>query len=73
MSHAIRHFQIRDNASREIVHQKKVRVTHIGGKDNPTDIFTKEQKDTEHFLKLRNIIISLPFNSDHSLESSSTS
>ena len=57
----IRHIQIRENATREAVHKKKVKIHHVGGKDNPADIFTKEQKDTTHFLKLRDIILSKPF------------
>ena len=56
---SIRHIQIRDNASREAVHIKKITITHVGGKDNPADIFTKEQKDTDHFLKLRDIVLFL--------------
>ena len=57
----IRHFQIRENATRESVHNKQVSIKHIDGKLNPADIFTKEQKDTLHFIKLRDIIMSKPF------------
>ena len=56
----IRHIQIRENATREAVKNKQVAIHHIGGKDNPADIFTKEQKDTSLFLKLRNIILPPP-------------
>ena len=59
-SRAIRHIQIRENASREAVQNKQVQVSHIGGKQNPADIFTKEQKDAAHFLQLREIIMYVP-------------
>ena len=57
----IRHIQIRENATRESVQNKIVEIKHVAGKTNPADIFTKEQKDVSHFLKLRNIILSPPF------------
>ena len=60
-SRNIRYIQIRDNATREAVHDKTVSVSHIPGKINPSDIFTKEQKDAGHFIKLRDIILSKPF------------
>lgn len=60
-SRNIRHIQIRDNATREAVHKKTVSMSHIPGKANPSDIFTKEQKDASHFIKLRDIILSKPF------------
>ena len=46
----IRPIQIRENVTREAAHNKKVKVEHNGGKDNPPDIFAKERKDTSHFL-----------------------
>ena len=57
----IRLIQIRENATREAVHKKQVTIHHIPGKNNPADIFTKEQKDSTHFLTLRDIILSKPF------------
>lgn len=60
-SRNIRHFQIRENATRESVHNKQITNKHIDGKLNPADIFTKEQKDTLHFITLRDIIMSKPF------------
>lgn len=29
-------------------------VKYIAGKQNPLDIFTKEDKDTDHFIEARN-------------------
>ena len=60
-SRNIRHIQIRENASREAVQNNTVTISHIPGKENPSDIFTKEQKDPNHFIKLRDIILSKPF------------
>ena len=57
----IRRIQIRENVTREAVQNKQVEIHHIEGKSNPADIFTKEQKDTSHFLTLRDIILSKPF------------
>ena len=68
----IRHIQIRENATRESVLNKTVNIEHIGGKDNPADIFTKEQKDSNHFLKLRDIILSQPFSNTSPNFSSTT-
>ena len=34
-----------------------IKVAHVEGKQNPSDIFTKEDKDTEHFKKLRNSLL----------------
>ena len=65
-SRVIRHIQIRENASREAMQNKKVLITHIQGKHNPADILTKEQKDPSSFLTLRNIIMSPPFQPDPS-------
>ena len=73
-SRNIRHIQIRENATRESFQNKKVSVSHVGGKNTPADIFTKEQKDPSHFIKLSDIILSKPFssfpstNSDESLK-----
>ena len=51
------HIQIRDNAIREAVQNKFVSVQHIAGAVNLADLFTKEQKDPQHFMLLRNIIM----------------
>ena len=56
----LRHLQINENAVRESVQSNKIRLLHVPGSENLSDIFTKEDKNTSHFLKLRNIILSHP-------------
>ena len=56
-----RHMQIRENAIRESVQNKKVQLVHIDGKTNLADLFTKEDKDIAHFITIRNQILCLPF------------
>ena len=56
-----RHMQIRENAIRESVQNKKVQIVHIDGKTNLADLFTKEDKDIAHFITIRNQILCLPF------------
>ena len=53
--------QIRENAIRESVQNKTVTIKHVDGKTNLADIFTKEDKDIAHFLKIRDTLMSLPF------------
>jgi hypothetical protein len=53
----LRHVQIRENAIREGVFAGIFDVKHISGKDNPSNIFTKEDKDIEHFVNVRNSIM----------------
>ena len=45
----LRHIQIRENAVREIVQAGKIKVKHIAGVLNLSDLFTKEDKDTGHY------------------------
>ena len=56
----LRHITIRENAIRESVDNSFVKILHIEGKTNLADMFTKEMKDTTHFLNLRNIIVTSP-------------
>ena len=53
----LRHVQIRENAVREGVSRKLFTVKHIAGKDNSSDIFTKEDKDIEHYLDARDSVM----------------
>ena len=53
----LRHIQIRENAVRELVQQKFIEVQHIDGKINLADMFTKEDKDTKHFIGIRDIVL----------------
>ena len=57
----IRHIQLRDNAVRENVQNKKVTITHIPGSNNVADIFTKEDRDKTHFTTMRDKILYPPF------------
>ncbi len=54
---------MRENAIRENVLNGFIEVKHIEGKLNLADMFTKEDKDTEHFINIRDFIMSdrLPF------------
>ena len=53
----LRHITIRENAIRESVDAKIIRVLHIDGKINIADIFTKEMKDTLHFITLCDLLV----------------
>ena len=53
----LRHVQIRENAVREKQAEGFCQVKHIAGKLNISDIFTKEDKDTKHFLTIRDAIM----------------
>jgi deoxyuridine 5'-triphosphate nucleotidohydrolase len=53
----LRHVQIRENAIREGISAGLFDIKHISGKDNPSDIFTKEDKDSQHFVNVRNSIM----------------
>jgi len=54
----MRHMQIPENGVRENI--KILDVKHIEGKINPSDIFTKEDKDIKHFQSLRNSLVQPP-------------
>ena len=54
----LRHIQIRENAVRESIQSKSISVQHIAGSINISDLFTKEDKDTNHFISLRDVIMS---------------
>ena len=53
----LRYIQIRENAVREAVQQNIIDVKHITGKVNIADLFTKEDRDTQHFTFIRDIIL----------------
>jgi hypothetical protein len=53
----LHHIQMRKNMVREQVENHFVSVTHIGGKMNLADLFTKEMRDTTHFVELRDLIM----------------
>jgi hypothetical protein len=54
----LRHIQMRENAIRESVLSDFISVQHIKGKLNLADMFTKEDRDTEHFIRVRDHIMS---------------
>ena len=54
----LRHIQIRENAVRESVLNHFVEVLHCAGKRNLSDIFTKEDRDIEHYILIRDYIMS---------------
>ena len=53
----LRHIQIRENAVRERVQGGYIEVRHIRGDINISDLFTKEDKDTKHYLIIVNEIM----------------
>ena len=53
----LRHVQIRENAVRESVQRGDIIVEHIKGELNMSDLFTKEDKDASHFIKIRDTIL----------------
>jgi len=58
----LRYIQIHENAVREQVQAGTVEVEHIAGKNNPSDICTKEDKDAPHYIEIRNVLVSFPPN-----------
>ena len=56
----LRYLQIRKNTVRECVQSGLISVKHVGGKTNPLDIFTKEDKDILHFEQCRDALCSEP-------------
>jgi hypothetical protein len=48
---------MRENAIQEGVQDDFITVLHIEGKVNLADMFTKEDKDTEHFIQIRDLIM----------------
>jgi hypothetical protein len=54
----LRHIQMCDNCIRENIASDFIHVCHVDGKLNLAVIFTKEMKDTGHFVELRDVIMS---------------
>ena len=50
---AVRHMEFKENAVREWVQDATLKVQHVIGNDNVSDIFTKEIRDAPHFCRLR--------------------
>jgi hypothetical protein len=56
-SKGLRHIQMRENHIRENIATKFICINHIGGKINLADVFTKEMKDTLHFVEIRDLFM----------------
>jgi hypothetical protein len=56
-SKGLRHIQMWDNRIRENIASKFVSICHIDSKLNLADIFTKEMKDTSHFVEIRDLFM----------------
>ena len=71
-SKGLRHLQIRENAVRENIQNKNITISHVEGKINIADIFTKEDKDHTHFINMRNTILHFtPMYSNYSIHNRS--
>jgi hypothetical protein len=53
----LRHIQMKENRIRENVQNSFVQICHVDGKTNLADIFTKEMRDTSHFVELRDLML----------------
>ena len=53
----LRHLQMRENAVRESIQNGFMVTKHCMGKYNLSDMFTKEDKDTLHFIEIRDHIM----------------
>ena len=56
----LRYIQMRENAVREQILERTINVQHVGGKKNPSDIFTKEDRDITHYEQCRDTLCSTP-------------
>ena len=66
----LRYIQIRENAVRESVINKFVDIKHIPGIVNLADLFTKEDKNTNHFIQIRDLLVQTVNKIPHSESSS---
>ena len=48
---------MRENSVRENYQRRVIKILHIGGKFNLSDMFTKEEKATQHYQNTRNSIM----------------
>jgi hypothetical protein len=53
----LRHIQMKENSVRENVSSNFGQIHHVNGKVNLANLFTKEMKDTSHFVELRDIMM----------------
>jgi hypothetical protein len=48
---------MKENRVRENIQNNFVQICHVNGKVNLADLFTKEMKDTGHFVALRDMML----------------
>jgi len=53
----LRHIQMKENRVRENIASNFITIRHVDGKLNIADIFTKEMKDTSHFVTLHDLFM----------------
>jgi hypothetical protein len=53
----LRHIQMKENQIRENIASNFVTICQVDGKVNLADLFTKEMKDTSHFVALRDLMM----------------
>jgi hypothetical protein len=53
----LRHIQMRENHVRENIERQFVSIADSGGKVNMANLFTKEMKDSSHFVELRDLMV----------------
>lgn len=56
-SKGLRHIQMKENHVRENIANAFVAIHHIDGRINLADLFTKEMKDTGHFVELHDLLM----------------
>ena len=49
--------QIRENGVCEMVQNEDIKILHVQGKINPSDIFTKEDRDVDHYCRVRDTFL----------------
>jgi hypothetical protein len=59
---------MRENAVHKSIEKDFITVRHVSGKCNLADLFTKEDKDVEHFIQLRNNILTDSLETRHEQE-----
>ena len=52
-----RHIETKENSTREWVANGTISVSHVSGKCNVSDIFTKEMRDSANFRRLRDLLM----------------
>jgi len=53
----LRHIQMKENRIWENVQNSFIQICHVDGKTNLADLFTKEMRDTSHFVELRDLML----------------